>query len=91
MLFLALTLCRLGNFADFFCHLLIFFSSKLMFSENAFSNTIRVSNSFDPDEARHFVGLIWGQNCLQMLSADDTNSSRHRVKELHVDIPHMKI
>ena len=29
-------------------------------------NTIRVSNSLDPDQARH----ILGPNCLQRLSAD---------------------
>ena len=31
-----------------------------------------VSNSLDPDQARHFVGPDLGPNCLQMLSADDT-------------------
>ena len=34
-------------------------------------NTIRVSNSLDPDQARHFVGHNLGPNCLQELSADD--------------------
>ena len=33
--------------------------------------TIRVSNSLDPDQARHFVGPDLGPNCLQRLSADD--------------------
>ena len=33
-------------------------------------NTIRVSNSLDPDQARHFVGPDLGPNCLQRLSAD---------------------
>ena len=28
-------------------------------------NTIRVSNSLDPDQARHFVGSDLGLNCLQ--------------------------
>ena len=28
-------------------------------------NTIRVSNSLDPDQARHFVGPDLGPNCLQ--------------------------
>ena len=32
-----------------------------------------MSNSLDPDQARHFVGHVLGQNCLQMLSADDTS------------------
>ena len=35
-------------------------------------NTIRVSNSLDPDQARHFVEPDLGPNCLQRLSADDT-------------------
>ena len=33
-----------------------------------------MSNSLDPDQARHFVGPDLGPNCLQMLSAD--NKSR---------------
>ena len=39
-----------------------------------FFNTVRVSNSLDPDQARHFVGPDLGPNCLQRLSAD--NKSR---------------
>ena len=35
-----------------------------------FFNTIRVSNSLDPDQARHFVGPDLGPNCLQRSSAD---------------------
>ena len=35
-----------------------------------FFNTIRVSNSLDPDQARHFVGPDLGPNCLQRLSAE---------------------
>ena len=35
-----------------------------------FFKTIRVSNSLDPDQARHFVGPDLGPNCLQRLSAD---------------------
>ena len=31
-----------------------------------------MSNSFDPDQARHFVGPDLDPNCLQRLSADDT-------------------
>ena len=54
-----------------FCHLLIFFS-KSTFLKNSFRNTIRVSNSLDPDQARHLVGPDLGPNCLQKLSADDT-------------------
>ena len=36
-----------------------------------FFNTIRVSNSLDPDRARHFVGPDLGPNSLQGLSADN--------------------
>ena len=36
-----------------------------------FFNTIRVSNSLDPDQARHFVGPDLGPNCLRKVSADD--------------------
>ena len=50
--------------------------SKLKFSNNSFRNTIRVSNSLDPDQARHFVGPDLGPNCLQRLSADDTGSDK---------------
>ena len=37
---------------------------------------MRVSNSLDPDQARHFVGPDLGSNCLQWLSAGDTNRPR---------------
>ena len=53
-----------------FCRLLIFF--KIIFLKNSFRTTIRVSNSLESDQARHFVGPDLGPNCLQMLSADDT-------------------
>ena len=48
------------------------FFSKSTFLKNSFRNTIRVSNSLDPDQARPFVGPDLGPNCLQNLSADDT-------------------
>ena len=69
-MFACLTLCPLGVFpallssADFF--------SKSTFSKNSFRNTIRVSNSLDPDQARHFVGPDLGPNCLQKLSEDES-------------------
>ena len=34
-------------------------------------NTIRASNSLDPDQARSFIGPDLAPNCLQKLSADD--------------------
>ena len=36
-----------------------------------FFNTIRVSNSLDPDQTRYFVGPGLCPNCLQRLSADN--------------------
>ena len=53
-----------------FCCLLIL--SKSAFRKNSFMNTIRVSNSLDPNQARHCVGPDLGLNCSQRLSADDT-------------------
>ena len=61
------------------CHLLTFFQ-KEMFSKNSIRNTITVSNSLDPDQARRYVGPDLDPNCLQSSSADDT--SRRRVKLL---------
>ena len=40
-----------------------------------------MSNSLDPDQARHFVGPDLGPNCLQRLSAD--NKSPLADKELN--------
>ena len=58
---------------------MLFLSSADLF--NSFRNTIRVSNSLDPDQARQIVGPDLGPNCLQKISASDT--SRQRVKILH--------
>ena len=54
-------------------------SSKSTFLNNSFRNTNRVSISFDPYQARHFVGPDLGRNWLQRSSADDTG--RQRVNE----------
>ena len=51
-----------------FCPPLIFFKINF-FEKKSFTNTIRVSNSLDPDQVRHFVGPDLGPNCLQRLSA----------------------
>ena len=53
----------------------------MLISKNSVRNTDRVSNSLDRDKARCFIELDLGQNCLQMLSADDT-SRQYRVKEV---------
>ena len=51
------------------------FFSKSTFSKNSFRNSIRVLNHLDLDQARHVVGPDLGSNCLQRLSADDTNDN----------------
>ena len=47
--------------------------SKSNFSKNYFRNTIRVTNSLDPDQTQRFVRPGLGPNCLQIQysSADD--------------------
>ena len=37
-----------------------------------------MSNSLDPDQARHFVWPDLGLNCLQRLSADDTSRQKSK-------------
>ena len=51
-----------GNFADFLSSVDVIL--KLTFSKKSFRNTIRVSNSLDPDQARCFIGPDLGGNCL---------------------------
>ena len=57
---LYLSICMLGNCSCFYFHLLTFFTIKFL------KNNHRVSNSLDPDQDRHSVGLHLGSNCLQM-------------------------
>ena len=40
---------------------------KLTFSKYYFVNTIRVSNSMDPDQDRHSVGPDLGPNCFGLV------------------------
>ena len=44
--------------------------------EIAQRNTISVSNSLDPDQARHIAWPDLGPNCLQRLSVDDTGRQK---------------
>ena len=45
-----------------------------------FFTTIRVSNSLDPDQARHLVGPDLGPKCLQrLMSADDKSHCQQEV------------
>ena len=48
-----------------------FFSSKLTSLKTFFRATIRVSNSLEPEQARHIVGPDLVPNCLQMFLADN--------------------
>ena len=50
-----LTLGMLGHFACFFVVCGFFFFFLIFFSKESFRNTISLSNSLDPDQARHFV------------------------------------
>ena len=68
----------LGNFTCFFFFCLLIFL-KSTFSKNYFRNAIRMSNSLDPDQARHFDGPDLDPNCLQTVSADDTSRQRVNV------------
>ena len=55
------------------------FLKSFLFPKVYFRNTIRVSNSLDADQTRHFVGSDLGPNSLQMLPADDTSKQRVEV------------
>ena len=65
-------------FKNYFFLLSVDFFFKLSFSKNYCRNTIRVSNSLDPDQAQHLVRPDLGPNCLRRLSSD--NILRQNVK-----------
>ena len=52
-----------------FCYVQTFL--YLIFSKKSKRNTISVTNSLNPDQARHFHGPDLGPNCLQGLLAGD--------------------
>ena len=79
-----LTHCILGNFSCFLSSADFFFQNYFFEEKKSFSNTIRISNSFDPDQARRFVGPDQGLNCLQRLSADDTGRQRVNSYDLQI-------
>ena len=69
--------------AGLFCK--IFLSSVdcylLKILKKLFKNTMRVLNSLNPDQARHFVGPDLDPNCLKRLAADDNSGHwQERVK-----------
>ena len=51
------------------CKVISYFFQR--FQKQISRNTIRVSNSLDPDQTRCFVGSDLVPNCLQRLSVDD--------------------
>ena len=61
--------CMLGNFAVFFCLLLIFFKINLF--KKFFEEVIRVSKQFGYRTGLTFVMSDLGPNCFQRLSADN--------------------
>ena len=63
-------------------HCLLTFFSKSTFSKNPFRNTIRVPNSLDPDQARHYVGPDLGPICFAKVHQQTTLVVGERV-ELH--------
>ena len=76
----SLTLCMLGNLSSAKMSSAKFL--KLAFSSIFFSkNTIRIANSFDPDETPRFVASHLDPNCLQMPSK--FGSSTERVKHIN--------
>ena len=50
-------------------------SSADFFSKKSLRNTIRVSNSLDPDQDRLYVGPDLDPNCLQRLSAENKSGN----------------
>ena len=67
----------LGIFSCFLSSADVF--PKSSFSENVFRNTIKVSNSWDSDQARHFVWPDLSPSCLQSLLEDNTSKQRVKV------------
>ena len=57
-----------------FCDLRIF--SKSTFSKDSFRNILFVSNTWDPGQIHCFVGPDLVPNCLQKLSADNTEENQ---------------
>ena len=55
-----------------------------MFARNSFKNTIRVTNSLNPDQAQHFFGPGLGLNCLLRSSADETSKQKVNKRQLTV-------
>ena len=70
---------------------ILFFFSKITFFEKNIRNTIKMSNSLDPDQPRHFVGPDLGTNFLLRSSADDTGKQRMGKVNCNEGIFHKRI
>ena len=64
-----------------FCCFLIFFKINF-FRKNSFRNTISVSNSFDPDQARHHVGPDLGPKLFAKVISDLTSMKNIKHSEM---------
>ena len=74
----------LENFAcSFLSSFDVFFQNPFCL-KNSFRNSIRASNSLDPDQDRYFVCPDLGPNCLQRLSAIGTNRQRVKYEMNHI-------
>ena len=62
----------LNSLSTGYCGLLVFFF-KINLFKNSSRNTIILSSSLDPGQARYFVGPGLSPNCLQRLTADNTS------------------
>ena len=69
-----LALCMLGKFFMVYLLCADFFQNQLF--RKILRNTVRVSNSIDPDQVQHFVTTDLGPNCLQRLSAENSGKLR---------------
>ena len=62
-----------------------FFQNKLFSSKHSFRNTIRVSNSLDPDQDRLSVGPDLGPDCFEKgyQQMPNIDANKERVKQIH--------
>ena len=64
--------CMLGNLACLLFVVCRFFSKTNFFRKKHFREYNQASNSLDQNQTRQFVNPDFGPDCLQRLSADDT-------------------
>ena len=76
-------LSQLSNFSCFFMSADFFVDC---FPKYSIKNTIRVTNSLDPDQARRSGGPELGPNCLHRLSAEYTGRQRVKTADMKFKI-----